>query len=214
MKNSQIQIILSKLDGFLQPDPELEQYRTPADVATRFINIVSLNEEEGKIADLGSGTGVLSIAAGLKGFRVTGVEKDPDAVHVAENNLRKAEELSGKNIEVEFLQKDIEEFGGSFDAVIMNPPFGIQEKDRNLDFLKKGFELADRVYALLHRSEEKTGETRQFLKEFAALHKFSAEVLRTFSFRLPRSMEFHEMEGKVIKTDMYYFERSKEEMIR
>ncbi len=206
MKTSELKIVLSRLDAFDSPDPELEQYVTPPDIAADVLNQIRLTGDYDTAADLGCGTGILSIGAGLLGLSVHGYDTDPDALSTARDNLAKVEEEHGE-LDVEFSRSDVVDVDVEADVVLMNPPFGIQERDRNLAFLEKAFETAPDVFALLHRSDKKPGETRQFLKEFATRHSVTASVLRTYTLHLPRTMKFHGKERKAIEVDLYYFNR-------
>ncbi|MDY6770535.1 MAG: methyltransferase [Candidatus Nanohaloarchaea archaeon] len=206
MDASQLKILLSKLEGFADPEPRLEQYVTPSDVAARFLNTVRMQVDGDELVDLGSGTGVLSIGAAALGFTVRGYEQDPDAIQVAEQNLAQAEEETGE-LDVTFIQADVEDVDDEADVVAMNPPFGIQDDDANLRFLEAAFSVADEVFALLHSSEAKRDETRQFIKEFASNRGFDATVFATYRFRLPNSMAFHEREQARIGVDAYHFTR-------
>lgn len=206
MKTSNLKIVLSRLETFDNPDPDLEQYITPPDVAADILNQVRLTGEYETVVDLGCGTGILSIGAGLLGLSVRGYDTDTDALSIARENLAKIEGERDE-LDVEFFRSDVEDVDDEVDAVVMNPPFGIQERDSNLIFLEKAFETAPDVFALLHRSDEKTGKTRQFLKEFATRHSVTTSILRTYTFPLPRTMAFHGKERKAIEVDLYYFHR-------
>ncbi|MDY6788457.1 MAG: methyltransferase [Candidatus Nanohaloarchaea archaeon] len=216
MRTSQVKILLSELEGFEDPDPELEQYITPPEVAADFLNIVRLERDskrkEGrkeKALDLGSGTGMITIGLALFGFQAVGIEKDHGAVETARGNLERVEDQVGK-LPVRFLEKDMEEVEQKGDFVVMNPPFGLQEgsnRDKNLDFLEKGFETAGEVFALLHSSDKKTGETRQFIKEFGLNRGFEVKLVKTYVIELPDTMEFHERSSKEVKTDLYCFSK-------
>lgn len=204
MKTSQLKILLSKLDTFSDPDPALEQYATPPEVAADVLKLVSMHVDGDDVIDLGAGTGILTIGAGLLGFTVRGYETDEDAIKIARQNLASIED--GYDIDVTFHQADIEAVEDTADCVLMNPPFGIQEEDTNLSFLEAGFRMADTVFALLHRAEDDPDRTRQFIKEFASNRGYDAAVLKEYSFRLPRTMAHHDRDQDRIGVDLYTFE--------
>lgn len=204
MKTSQLKILLSQLDTFSDPDPALEQYTTPPEVAADVLRLLSLHVEGDELIDLGAGTGTLTIGAGLLGFDVRGYETDPDAIETARKNLEDIEDEY--DIEVAFHQAGIEEIEDTADCVLMNPPFGIQDEDANLAFLEAGFRMADTVFALLHRTEDDPDRTRQFIKEFASKRGYDAAVLKEYSFRLPRTMAHHDRDQDRIGVDLYMFE--------
>lgn len=204
MKTSQLKILLSELETFSDPDPALEQYTTPPEVAADVLRLISMHVDGTDLIDLGAGTGILTIGAGLLGFTARGYETDEEAIATARENLATVE--AEYDIDVTFHQADIEEIEDTADCVLMNPPFGIQEEDANLAFLEAGFRMADTVFALLHRTEDDPDRTRQFIKEFASNRGYDAAVLKEYSFRLPRTMAFHERDQDRIGVDLYTFE--------
>ncbi len=212
MKKKKVEILLTDLKGFKDPRPELEQYSTPPGIASDILNIVLL-DSDGKtvIADLGSGTGMLSIAAALNGFEVHSVEKDSKAVETMRMNIGSIKVETGKDLDITIHEKDVEHFNRKVDKVVMNPPFGLQEENNNLKFLKKAFNISKEVFALLHSSNNKKQETREFLTKFANFHKFNTRILKTYDFGIPGKMSFHEKEEKDVKVDLYYFKEQKVE---
>jgi putative methylase len=205
MKTSQLSILLSHLDGFEDPETALEQYMTPSKVAADLLNQVRLQRQGGSVTDLGCGTGILTIGAAALGYTATGVEKDGDALDIAHHNLRRAQERLDRELDVTFTESDVQEYDQPSDTVIMNPPFGIQQEDANLIFLEQAFQLTDHTFALLHRSGERQETTRQFIKDFASNQDVTTSILKTYTFRLPATMEFHSREQKRIDVDLYYF---------
>lgn len=75
MQKTELQIFLSKLKGFENPKPKLEQYQTSPEIASDMLNQAKLIGGENMI-DLGAGTGILTIGAALLGFKAIGYEKD------------------------------------------------------------------------------------------------------------------------------------------
>jgi len=108
VRKKHLAMALSRLRGFPEPKPELEQYRTPGNVAAELLWLAhSLGDIEGKtIADLGAGTGVLSIGACLLGAKkVYAVEVDETALEVARENA------SSLGIDcIEFVNSDVSSF--------------------------------------------------------------------------------------------------------
>jgi len=203
MTTSQLKIVLSKLETFSDPDPSLEQYTTPPEVAADVLRLLAMHVDGTELIDLGAGTGILTIGAGLVGFTARGYETDGTAIRTARENLEAIQD--DHDIDVTFHQADIEDVEDEADAVMMNPPFGIQQEDANLTFLKAGFGMADTVFALLHRTEDDPDRTRQFIKEFASNRSYDAAVLKEYSFRLPRTMAHHDREQDRIGVDLYMF---------
>ncbi|WP_099209693.1 METTL5 family protein [Thermococcus henrietii] len=200
MRKKHLAMLLSRLEGFPEPKPELEQYRTPGDVAAELLWLAhSAGDIEGKVvADLGTGTGVLAVGAKLLGAeRVYAVEVDGKALKVARKNAERA------GAEIEFINADVSEFEEKVDTVIMNPPFGSQRKGADRPFLLKAFEVADRVYSI-HLAKP---EVRNFIKKFSADNGFTAIRLTTVPFEIPAQFRFHRKRLERILADIYRFER-------
>ncbi len=200
MRKKHLAILLSSLEGFKDPKPELEQYRTPGNVAAELLWVaLQLGDVEGKVvADFGTGTGVLAIGAKLLGARkVYALEIDKNALEIARRN---AERLG---VEVEFLHMDISEFSERVHTVVMNPPFGSQRRHADRPFLLKAFEVSDVVYTI-HLAKP---EVRRFIEGFSRDHNFVPQLLLTLQFELPAQFFFHKKPLERITTDLYRLER-------
>lgn len=84
------------------------------------------------ILDLGTGSGVISIALGKKlDSNVTGVDISDKALEVARNNALQ------NNININFIKSDmLENVTGKYDIVISNPPY-IDSEEKIMDSVKK-----------------------------------------------------------------------------
>ncbi|MCD6468036.1 MAG: 50S ribosomal protein L11 methyltransferase [Thermoplasmata archaeon] len=200
-KKKQLAKILSELKRFKNPKVELEQYVTPGDVAAELLWNAYLRGDiiEKTVGDLGTGTGVLAIGAMLLGAKkVYALDCDVDALRVAERN---AVNLEVNNIV--FVQKDVSFFDQKVDTVVMNPPFGCQNKNADRPFLEKACEKADVVYSV-HLAQD---EVRGFIKRFVEKLGFKVEVFETVSFEIPRQFFFHEKRLERVVVDLYRFEK-------
>jgi putative methylase len=117
------------------PAPELEQYRTPPDIAAELL--LAAHKEgaiDGKrVLDLGCGTGMFCVGAALLGARLaTGVDVDSHAIAMAQE-LASDLHVSRRTW---FVCSDVAAWRSDpdhFDTVVMNPPFGAQRGNRNAD---------------------------------------------------------------------------------
>ena len=134
MKKKELEMALQSLEVFDNPKVNLEQYPTPSVIASDILfSAYAAGDIAGKrVADLGCGTGIFAIGAYLLGAEsVTAFDIDADALGIAERNS------ASKGCEIEFIKCNINEVSGSFDTVLMNPPFGSQNKHADRPFLSK-----------------------------------------------------------------------------
>ncbi|MFW6083514.1 MAG: METTL5 family protein [Thermoplasmatota archaeon] len=189
IKKKDLEIKLEKVPYHPNPSPDLEQYNTPASLAsdvlfTAFINGHIKGEE---IIDLGCGTGIFSLGAGLLGAEsVVGFDIDKDSIETAR---RLADEwgLEGK---VSFEKKDISQVDSSCDTVIMNPPFGSQKKGADVPFLEKSFKISDYVYTI-HNAK-----TLDFLRKFITKENHEIFLESGYKFTVKKTFDFHTKDKK------------------
>ena len=185
--------ILFNSPDFKRPVPELEQYSTPPDIAFEIIKKVNATGNlSGKIADLGCGTGRLTIAAALLGADVTGFEIDEDSLNIAK-------EYSIKNdLEIKWINQAIEGIDEVFDTVIMNPPFGSQRPGADKIFLEKAMNIAKHIWTI-HLSE-----TREFIEKIVENNDCKIVELYEFDYPLRNTMPFHTKDTKVENAILYH----------
>ncbi|QGA80207.1 METTL5 family protein [Candidatus Nanohalobium constans] len=196
MKND-LKQALSKVRDFEDPKISLEQYITPPALAADLVFTAYMQGdiESKKVADLGTGTGILGIGAELIDGEVVAVEKDDSALELAKEN---AEDL-GANID--FLQSDVEEFGKSVDTVVMNPPFSVHS-DTGLDFWEKALEVGDAVYGISPRG------ARDSIKSLVRSSNHKLEGVQEYEIGLPPSYGFHTEESRETPVDLIITKRS------
>ena len=185
MKLKHLEKLLENLEGFSNPSPLLEQYRTPAPLAARLLFHAAMRGDiEGKrVCDLGCGTGVLGIGAALLGARdVVAVEIDPDVLGIARKNSLKA------GVEIQFIEADVKQpeihaVAGWCDTVVMNPPFGAQQLHADRPFLDAAVTIAPVTYGIFNAG------SRSFISSYLAGRGEIDEVIggllpirRTFAF--------------------------------
>jgi putative methylase len=199
MKQKALEIALEKVPPHPSPRAELEQYRTPADVAAEILYIALSNGDiEGrKVIDLGCGTGMLSLGAALLGAReVIGVDVDEHSVRIAH---RLAQE---RGLDIDFFVMDVSELTEPGDTVVMNPPFGCQKAHADLPFVEKALELCPVVYSLHSTDSE------DFIRKLAK--RLNAEVTfeKRLTYEIRHTFEFHRKDRMEFRATLFRTVRS------
>ncbi len=190
ISKSQLAILLSKLKVFESPEVAKEQYPTDSEIAAEVLwNAYLLKDiDKKKIADFGSGTGILGIGALVLGAeKLFFIEDHKNSMKISENNLSFAEEQTKKNLinKAVFLNERIENFKENVDVVIQNPPFGTKKKHSDKIFLEKAFNKAKVIYSF-HKLE-----TKVFIEKISQDYGFEITHRWDFSFPLKASQSFH-----------------------
>ena len=195
---------LGVVAGFERPDAALEQYPTPPELAAHVVHLADLHGDvDGRtVIDLGAGTGMLALAAALRGpARVVGLELDGDALATARANERRV----AASAPVHWVRGDAARAPLAVAepaTVVMNPPFGAQDGNRNADraFLATASDLAAVSYSVHNAG------SREFVEAFAAdeggevTHAFAAE------FRIDAQFDHHTDDARDIDTEVYRIE--------
>lgn len=208
MKKKQLEILLSKLKTISEPKANLEQYEIPGELASQIINIAYLSGDikNKLVADLGCGTGRLTIGSALMGAKeVIGIDIDEESIKVAEENVKIAESLTNQKIhhKIKFIQKNILEWNEKVDTIIQNPPFGIQSSHADRPFIKKALECGKKIYSL-HRYYEKS---RVFLKKFIEDKNGKVEKMIKFKYKIPYMFKFHRKPYVTYDVDLFIISR-------
>jgi putative methylase len=189
-----LEIQLGKLKILEKPNLKLEQYPVSAEVAGELLYLAGFehNDLNGRVIDLGTGTGRLAIGAALMGAETpVGVDVDERSLSLARENARTA------GVEVEWVQSDIEDVSGRFDAVLMNPPYGTRTSHADTRFLEKAFQLAPVAYSI-HKSA-----TREHLLQFVKSSDRQVDHVRSMKMEIPHLFEFHEKKRATVEIDLY-----------
>lgn len=193
---------ISEIETHPMPKAYLEQYTIPSRVAAELLFIATYvyNDIIDKtVVDLGCGTGRLAIGAALLGARETfGVDVDKVAVDVARKN---AETMDVKE-KTHWIVADIDVMQGTFDTVLQNPPFGVQRRKADREFIKKSLELGRRIYSL-HKGGE---SSREFIKRFIERHGGRVTGIFPMKMDIPRLFEFHTKNKRSVEVDLYRIE--------
>ena len=198
---SQLTQQLGVIAGFDDPRVELEQYRTPPELASYLVHTADLQDdiEDQRVVDLGCGTGMLALAATLRGPRqVVGVDIDAAALRTAQQNRTRIAARSS----VSWVQADATRVplsGEPEPTVVMNPPFGAQDGNEHADraFLETTAEIAGVSYSIHNAG------SADFVESFAAdnggevTHAYSAE------FDLPATFDHHTEDSQTIEVELF-----------
>ena len=146
----------------------------------------------GRTIDLGTGTGRLAIGAALIGSeKVVGVDLDETAISLARKNAV----LAG--VQVEWIISDIADIDGSYDTVIMNPPYGTRTPHLDLRFLERAFDLAPITYSI-HKSS-----TRDYLRHVITMKDRVVDEIRRIELSIPHVFSFHQKKWENVQVDLY-----------
>ncbi|WP_436900332.1 METTL5 family protein [Halovenus halobia] len=201
---SQLTQQLGVVAGFDNPRVDLEQYRTPPELASYLVHVADLQDdiEDQRVIDLGCGTGMLALAATLRGPRqVVGVDIDGGALRTAQQNRQRIAARSS----VSWVQADATQIPLAADGeptVVMNPPFGAQDGNEHADraFLETTADLAGVSYSIHNAG------SAEFVESFAddnggeVTHAYSAE------FDLPATFEHHTEDSQTIEVELFRIE--------
>ena len=182
MKKKDLEIRLERVRPFSEPSAALEQYPTPATIASDVLFSAYANGDvsEMTVNDLGCGTGIFAIGSKLLGAeKVRGYDVSKSALDIARQN---ADDL---RTEIEFIECDISEVNDGADTTFMNPPFGCQNEHADRPFLEKAMGLSDSVYSI-HMAN-----TIGFLEELVS--SFGKEIVSraTYKYNIPHTFSFH-----------------------
>ena len=189
MKRKDLEIALQSVTNFVDPDPTLEQYMTPATMAADILfEAYRAGDVEGmKVIDLGCGTGMFSIGACLLGAgMVRGFDVSPAALEVARSN---AEALGA---DVDFVECDVRMVDEGADTVFMNPPFGCQNRNADRPFLDKALETAECVYSI-HMAN-----SVEFVQGYCEQKGRRVVSYKIYKYEIPHTFAFHTRMKKTV----------------
>jgi putative methylase len=195
---------LAVVAGFEDPQAALEQYPTPPALAAHVIHLADLHDDiEGRtVLDLGTGTGMLTLGAALRGpARVVAVELDGGPLSTAVENRRRVATATP----IHWLQADATRLPLSIPepvTVVMNPPFGAQDGQTGAD---RGFLTTVASVASVSYSVHNAG-SEEFIEAFAADN--GGEVTHAFSaaFAVDNQFDHHDDDSREIDTEVYRIE--------
>jgi putative methylase len=214
---------LSQIRPHPSPRASLEQYTVSEAVAATMLYLAAYTHNDiiGKtVLDLGCGTGRLALAASFLGAElVVGVDIDKASIKFASENSEKA----GLKANVQWVVGDINAISGRFDAVLQNPPFGVQKRAADRKFLEKALKVGRMVYSLhkhprtdrqlIKKLKANTGSLLQvspspFIKKFVEDHNGMVEAVYAVLMTIPRMFDFHTKTKHNFVIDLYLIKRN------
>ncbi len=187
MRLRSLAIELSKLESIIEKNIELEQYQTEGELAARWIaDILAFNDifEGCRVADLGSGNGILGIGTVLAGAESSILfEIDENSCSVSKTNLESLgleEKVKISHTRIGYDQID----SGEFDLVITNPPWGRQQFGADRPFLEAIQSIGVNAH-LMHSA----GATH--VEKFFNNYGWGAERYGECDFSLPAAFGHH-----------------------
>lgn len=170
LSEHKLAVILSRVSEHPNPKYNLQQSSITPSVAAKVLSLAYSNKDiKNKVVyDLGCGTGRFAIGSALLGAKkVFGVDIDPEALKVAEENARHIEKKTGYIISknCHWVHADVKKLKVKCDTVVQFPPFVGAEKDIDLIFLKNAFAIAKNVYSVHKPSKEIKEEVKKLSKK-------------------------------------------------
>ena len=194
-----LEMIIQNIPPHPNPKVELEQYLTPANIASDIMwNAYTLGDiKDMNVVDLGCGTGIFSISSMLLGAKkVLGIDIDNESLEIAQ---KQSQHIGVYDENLMFCQKDICEissikdltingFLNNCDTLIQNPPFGYQERaKRHMDrkFIDLAMDSSDVIYSFHMKS------AYDFVYDY--FEKLGGKITHKFSYDFPikKIYDFH-----------------------
>lgn len=198
MSRKELEIYLDRLERFENPDELAEQYPTPSNVAANLLWNLNLDAgfQDKTVIDLGAGTGILGIGAGMLGAKhVHFIDYDGSALKTAKKNA----EILPDDVETTFTLNSVQHFNPkqTYDYALINPPFGTRNKGIDTAFLQKGCEAAHTVLSM-HKTT-----TRVYIAKKA--RSFGKQILNEHHVRFPlaKTLNHHREHQKFIDVSAF-----------
>lgn len=179
------------------PKARLEQYTIDSEVAADVLRTAAYTYDDilGEVVfDFGCGTGRLGIGARLIGAgAVVGVDIDKDAISTARKNA------VAVDADVSWILGDIGCFREGCWVVLQNPPFGVQRRRADREFLREALRVARVVYSL-HKGGEKN---RNFIRNFVRDRGAEVAGIVAMKMAIPPTFPFHTRRKHVVDVDLF-----------
>lgn len=204
MRRAELERALEAIPRHPAPSPDLEQYRTPPGIAAPLLLLAHADGAiaDKRVLDLGCGTGTFTVGAALLGARLaTGVDADAVSVGLAQKaaaDLRVQERTW-------FVVADLADWHpevGTYDTVVMNPPFGAQKNNKHADrlFVERAAEAVRPTGTIWFLAQVRT---EGFLASQAKALGASIERVATWPYPLEATMAHHREAARTVDVGAY-----------
>jgi len=195
IRKHDLAIAIQKVNPHPKPVVSLEQYTIPADLAAEILFTACYAYDDIRekcVLDLGTGTGRLALGASILGAEtVVGVDIDASSIRAPSQSANVLRE------EVIWIVGDIGIIRGTFDTVVMNPPFGTKRPHADLQFLQCAQNLASVIYSI-HKSS-----TRNFLEQWLQNQALKGERIMSTKMEIPHQFSFHRKPKRSVEVDVF-----------
>ncbi len=201
LRKKDLEIWLQQIPSHKDPSPSLEQYSTPATIAADILfTAYSFKDIYQKtVVDLGCGTGTFTLGSAYIGAQKSiGIDIDQGSI----SSARKVADDLKVSDRCEFIVSPVEAVDVIGDTVIMNPPFGSQNKGADIPFLEKAFKISHRIYTLHNAKSE------DYIRSYITDHDHRIFGEKRYMFPVNKLFSFHRKDRKVFETVLFMIERN------
>ena len=193
-KNKHLAILLSLLPQQEKRTLELEQYTTPGNLASRWINEIynSIGNDFANyhVIDIGCGNGILGFGCALMGAKsLTLIDSDSEAIEIAKKSQQMLAENVNLDIEINFINAHIGKSAIHIpdnSLIISNPPWGTQKYKADRPILNLIFNSNAKEIHLMHTSKN------NHLIPFANEHGWNEIKMIKADFMIPALYDHHQ----------------------
>lgn len=152
----------------------------------------TVNREPLTVLDMGTGSGILAIAAAKKGCRVTAADINPEAVEAARRNAE------AEGVEVKVVRSDLfENVEGRYDLIVFNPPYVRTEEGEQRDMESIAW----------HGGKTGLETVNRFLSAVSGFLEPGGRMLLLVSGLGDKPPKFEGFRSRVLKKRSFFFER-------
>ncbi len=201
----ELEIALTEIPSFKNPIKKLEQYVCDSSIASELLwHAYIYNDIKDKIvADFGCGTGILSYGAFILGARdVFCIDIDHNALYTAKEFL---DTIHGASSAIHYICCDVRKLSlRPIDTIIMNPPFGVHSRGKDIEFLEKAFEILPSNIYSIHKYNP---NSHRLITRLAYRKDYTIQLIYTGNMSIHATYENHVKYIHRFKISIYRFTR-------